>query len=219
MVSRVGIEPVILIIMSKNLNKREVLNNLNKLLYTYGLNGVIRYKQERREVYQTQSVAEHVTNMIFCAYHFRDIEDPEHKMDFERVIRLMLMHDMGEIETGDIITNEKNGEHFEIEKESIKEVAKKSPDFVKREIEDNFNSFENPKTPEERFAKAMDKFEGLLFWFTDDGIKMIKTISANPVIRKYFERLEITLKELGFPSVLEYVIVMKEDMIKRGLLA
>ena len=98
-------------------------------------------------------------------------------------------------------------------------MAKKSPNFVKREIEDNFNHFENPKTHEERFAKAMDKFEGLLFWFTDDGIKMIKTISANTVIVKYFDKLEATLKELGFRSVLEYVIVMKEDMIKRGLLA
>lgn len=204
--------------MNKNLDKTEVLKNIDKLLYTYGLNKVIRYKQERSEIYQTQSVAEHVTNMIFCAYHFRDIEDPKHKMDFERVIRLMLMHDMGEIETGDIITNEKNSNHFEIEKNSIKEVAKKSPDFVKREIEDNFDNFEAPKTPEERFAKAMDKFEGLLFWFTDDGIKMIKTISANSVITKYFEKLEITLEKLGFPSVLEYMLVMKADMIKRGLL-
>lgn len=201
-----------------NINKKETLKNIDKLLYTYGLNRVIRYKQERNEIHETQSVAEHVTNMLFCAYHFRDIEDPEYKMDFEKIVRLILMHDMGEIETGDILTHHKTDEHLKEEALAIKVVAQKSPDFVRKEIEDNFNKFENPTTPEERFAKAMDKFEGTLFWFTDEGIKMVKTISPNDAIIKYFEKLEKTLKELGFSSVVEYMLVMKEDMIKRGLL-
>lgn len=204
--------------MKNSRNKEDILNNVNKLIYTYGLNKVIRYEQNRSEIHQTQSVAEHVTNMIFCAYYFRDIEDPKYKMNFEEVVRLMVMHDMGEIETGDIISTKKNGDHTKLEIEAIKHVAEKSPNFVKREIERNFNRFENPTTPEERFAKAMDKFEGLLFWFTDDGIRMIKTITQNHVIKKYFDRLEEILKELGFSSILEHVIIMKEDMIKRGLL-
>jgi 5'-deoxynucleotidase YfbR-like HD superfamily hydrolase len=205
--------------MKRKKEKSKILKEINKILYTYGLNKVIRYGQERKEVYQTQSVAEHVTNMIFCAYYFRDIEDPKHKIDLERVVRLIIMHDMGEIETGDIITNRKTEADSKKELIAIKQVAKKSPDFVRREIKDNFNRFENPKTREEKFAKAIDKFEGLLFWFPDDGIKMIKTIAANPVIVKYFEKLEKKIEELGFPSVLEYVKVMKEDMTKRGLLA
>ena len=196
-----------------------ILNEVNKLIYTYGLNRVIRYEQKREEVHQTQSVAEHVTNIIICAYHFRDIEDPDHKIDFDSLVRLVVMHDMGEIETGDIVTNKKTQVHFELEAEAIKQVAKKSPDFIKREIESNFHRFENPTTPEERFAKAMDKFEGLSFWFTDEGIRMIKTISSNEVITKYFERLEHGIEKLGFPGVLEYIRVMKKDLIKRGLLA
>ena len=88
-------------------HKSAILNSVSKILYTYGLNRVIRYEQKRKEIHQTQSVAEHVTNMIFCAYHFRDIEDPKHKMNFEKIMRLIIMHDMGEIETDDIVTNKK----------------------------------------------------------------------------------------------------------------
>ena len=199
--------------------RREILENVHKLMYTYGLNKVIRYEQVRNEVHQTQSVAEHVTNMLFCAYHFRDIEDPEHRLNFEEIIKMILMHDMGEIETGDIVTNKKTKADTELEYVAIKSVKVKSPNFVKREVESIFERFEEPQTPEERFAKAIDKFEGTIFWFTDDGIKMIKSVSSNDVIQRYFERLESTLDKLGFINILKYIIVMKDDMISRGLLA
>jgi 5'-deoxynucleotidase YfbR-like HD superfamily hydrolase len=199
--------------------KAIIRDNINKLLYTYGLNRVIRFAQKRSEIHQTQSVAEHVTNILFCAYHFRDIEDPEHKMNFDEVVRLILMHDMGEIETGDIITHNKTETDFELETAALKQVRLKSPDFVANQVESVFQRFEHPTTLEERFAKAMDKFEGQLFWFDDEGIRMIKTISSSSVIENYFKILEKMLSELGFPKVVEYVVVMKEDMIKRGLLA
>lgn len=198
--------------------KTHILNEVHKLLYTYGLNKVVRYGLERKEIHQTQSLAEHVTNIMFCAYYFRDLEDPKHEMDFEKVLRFILMHDMAEIEVGDVLTVNRVAANNEREKEALTQVAQKSPDFVAREIKEVFEGFENPKSAEERFARAMDKFEGFLFWFTDDGIRMIKTVSSNDVIRGYFEKLEPILEKLGFPSVIEHVRVMKEDVIRRGLL-
>lgn len=195
-----------------------ILSEIDKLRYTYGLNKVIRYQQSREEVHQTQSVAEHVTNIMFCAYYFREIEDPHEEMDFDKVIRLILMHDLGEIETGDIVTTKKNGSDIEKEKEAIKHVIEKSPDFISREVAQAFEGFEDPKTVEERFARAMDKFEGMLFWFSDEGISMIKTVSSNDEIRGYFDKLEPVLEKLNFPTVIEYARVIKEDALRRGLL-
>ncbi len=40
--------------------------------------------------------------MLHLAYYFRDLEDPKRLMDFDKVVRMILVHDMGEIETGDI---------------------------------------------------------------------------------------------------------------------
>lgn len=195
-----------------------ILSEVEKLRYTYGLNKIIRYQQKRDEEHHTQSVAEHVTNILFCAYYFRELEDPDGVMDFDKVIRLILMHDLGEIETGDVVTTKKDDADTEKEKQALKHVAEKSPGFIAREVTGAFEGFENPTTIEERFARAMDKFEGLLFWFSDEGIAMVKTVSSNDAIRGYFEKLEPTLEKLNFPTVIEYVRVIKEDVIRRGLL-
>ena len=194
-----------------------ILSEVDKLLYTYGINKVIRYSKSRVEEYQTQSVAEHVANMIFCAYYFRGLEDVNREMDMDRVVRLIIMHDMGEIETGDIVTTHKTADHTEMERQAIQEVKNKSPDFVAREIENVFEAFENPKSKEERFARAIDKFEGLLFWFSDDGIKMIKSVSSKDVIEKYFNKLERHLLELDFIVINEYVKTIRKDMERRGV--
>ncbi len=74
------------------------------------------------------------------------------------------------------------------------------------------------RTREARFAKAIDKFEGMLFWSDDPGLKMIKTFQNPETIRIYFKNLESILRTLGFKSILKYMIVLKDDMIKRGVL-
>jgi 5'-deoxynucleotidase YfbR-like HD superfamily hydrolase len=61
-----------------------ILQEIEKLKYTYGLNKVVRYNLIREEIYETQSVAEHVTNMLILAHYFRELEDPERKMDMEK---------------------------------------------------------------------------------------------------------------------------------------
>ena len=203
--------------MNTQEKEAHILSEVDKLLYTYGINKVIRYSKSRVEEYQTQSVAEHVANMIFCAYYFRDLEDVNREIDMDRVVRLIIMHDMGEIETGDIVTTHKTANHTEMERQAIQEVKNKSPDFVSREIENVFESFENPKSKEERFARAIDKFEGLLFWFPDDGIKMIKSFDKVDDTKYYFEKTEKAIVATGMNNVLEYFLIMKKDMIKRGV--
>ena len=67
-------------------------------------------------------------------------------------------------------------------------------------------------------AKAIDKFEGMLFWSNDSGLKMIKTFQNPDTIKTYFKNLENILRILGFESILKYMWVLKDDMIKRGVL-
>jgi 5'-deoxynucleotidase YfbR-like HD superfamily hydrolase len=156
-----------------------VLSEIEKLRYTYGVNKVIRYNLTREEKYQTQSVAEHVNNMLIMAHYFRDLEDPEHKLDFPKIVRMILMHDMGEIETGDIIMSVKTKNDSEKEAIAIQEVVKKSPNFIAEEIMGLFEEFETLKTPEAKFAKAIDKIESQIFWFSKEGAEMIKEVHFN----------------------------------------
>lgn len=200
-----------------------IISEIEKLKYPYGLNRVIRYNLKRREDFQTQSVAEHVANMIFLAYYFRDFEDPEHELDFDKVIRLIIMHDMGEIETGDIITVAKNKNDTDAERKAIQTVKEKSPRFIADEIEDLFEEFEGPKTREGQYTNAIDKFEGQLFWIEREGVKMAKHIHGaagleskivHPIhMKKVFNMLD----NYNFPTIKRFLEVINEIKYSYGI--
>jgi 5'-deoxynucleotidase YfbR-like HD superfamily hydrolase len=52
-------------------------------------------------------------------------------------------------------------------------VKEKSPEFIARKVEKLFNEFEKGTTKEARYAYAIDKFEGQIFWLEKKGVEMI----------------------------------------------
>ena len=201
-----------------------VLEEIKKIKYTYGLNSVIRYNLERDELHKTQSVAEHVTNMLFLAYYFRELEDAESKLDFDRVVRMILTHDMSEIETGDIITTIKTAADSEAEKVSLKIVKEKSPEFVSREIEELYDELEGAKTLEAKFVKAIDKLEGQIFWVEKEGVEMVdfidkKTgIDINVVYPVMMDKINKMLNEFDFKYIIRFLEVIHQERMKTGII-
>jgi 5'-deoxynucleotidase YfbR-like HD superfamily hydrolase len=195
-----------------------ILQEVEKITYTYNLNKVVRYNLNREEELASQSVAEHVYNMLVLAHYFRDLEDPERKLDFEKVTRIILMHDMGEIETGDIIMSRKNETHQHTESQAIDLVASKSPKFISKEIRDVYNEFENPETPEGRFCKAIDKIEAQ-FWFAAvcADLKMIKFVtSIEERVRNEAKRKNLW-PGLGFKVIERFAIAIDKMAEEKGL--
>lgn len=194
-----------------------VLGEIKKIRYTYGLNSVIRYNLKRLEEFETQSVAEHVYNMLILAHYFRDLEDPEHKMDMGKITKMILMHDMGEIETGDIIMGSKDKSAEELESLSINTVAINSPEFIKNEIRELFEEFENPTTLEGKFVKAIDKIEAPIWFINLPTHNMIK--NATTVERR--ESNERKRRELypilGFKIIEKFAIILDEHGRRNGL--
>ncbi len=210
--------------MPHHLNEEYVLAEIEKLKYPYGLNSVIRFNLKREETFQTQSVAEHVTNMIFLAHYFRDLEDPRHELDFEKVIKLIMTHDMGEIETGDVIVVHKKESHEILEREAIKLVRQKSPEFIAKEIESLYEEFESPETQEGRYARAIDKLEGQMFWMDKKGVEMVvhihktvglKTKIVHPIhMKKVFDMLD----DYNFPVIKRFLEVMEKKKYSYGVI-
>lgn len=202
----------------EELTENWILSEVEKIKYTYGLNNVIRYNLDRKEEFKTQSVSEHVYSMLILAHYFRDLEDPEHKLDMEKITRMILMHDMGEIETGDIIMGFKNKELEEVESRAIHNVMDKSPDFIQKEIRSLFDDFENPITGEGKFAKAIDKVEAQ-FWFSAvcHDLKMIKEVTAIETRIKNEAKRKDIYPELGFQIIEKFGKILDEDATKRGL--
>lgn len=197
-----------------------ILNEIEKIRYTYGLNKVIRYNLGRNETYEntTQSVAEHVYNMLILANYFRELEDPEHALDFEKITRIILMHDMGEIETGDIVLGTKTKNHEEEESLAINLVASRSPDFIKNEIRKIFDEFENPKTPEGKFAKAIDKLEAPFWWGCVCDLQMVKNVNTVQQRIQNEEKRQRMYQEFGFKYIAKFGKVIYEKTVQDGLL-
>ncbi|MFZ4632068.1 MAG: HD domain-containing protein [Patescibacteria group bacterium] len=201
-----------------------VLEEIKKIKYTYGVNSVIRYNLEREELHKTQSVAEHVTNMLFLAYYFKELEDPKSKLDFDKVVRMILMHDMAEIETGDIITTIKTAADNEVERLAVKTVKEKSPEFVAREVEELYDEIEESKTFEAQFVKAIDKLEGQIFWIEKEGVEMVdfidkKTgIDINVVYPIMMDKINKMLSYFNFKYIQRFMDVIHQERMKTGIL-
>ena len=107
------------------MDKEEIQKEIMNIMYLYELKGIIRYAESRDEKVKTQSVAEHVYGMMILAEHFLPLEDPAGEMDREKLYRMIIFHDVDEIETGDIPTYHKTNKDRENAIDSLPTVFSK----------------------------------------------------------------------------------------------
>ena len=110
--------------------------------------------QGRRE-----SVAEHSWRAALMAYFLRD-EFPEADMD--RVIRMCLLHDMGEAFTGDVPTFEKSAADEQREAQLLDQWVGSLPEEYAGELREMYAEMAALTTPEARIYKAIDSLEALI---------------------------------------------------------
>jgi 5'-deoxynucleotidase YfbR-like HD superfamily hydrolase len=197
----------------------EIINELRKLTYMYELNRVIRYGLVRNENHQTQSVSEHIANILACAYFFKNIISEGTALNMEVVARRILIHDLGEIETGDVLTVSKTQADTARERIAIDTVVHKVPTVIAMQLVTDFEAVENASDLEGRFVRAMDKFDGFFFQGIGEGIRMIRSVTPDISIRKKFlDGLVPKMEQLNFPEIVPYVQVAVADLIARGYL-
>ena len=106
-----------------------------------------------------ENVAAHSWRTAVMAYLMKDeLED----IDTDKVIRMCLLHDIGEAVTGDIPTFEKTEEHEEVEKQAGDELLKSLPGPLYQEITALFEEMDAQETKEARVYKALDKLEAVI---------------------------------------------------------
>lgn len=108
-----------------------------------------------------ESTAEHSWRLALMAAVFLE-EFPQ--LDKYKVILMALIHDMGEIYTGDISANSvfSSKEKEEAERRDIQEVFGMLPDRHRDFYISLWEEYESGVTPEARFVKAFDKGETIL---------------------------------------------------------
>lgn len=139
------------------------MKNLNKYMdfikAAEGLKSVTRTawtSEGRRE-----STAEHSWRLALMAAVF--LEEFS-QLDKYKVILMALIHDMGEIYTGDISANSvfSSKEKEEAERRDMQEVFRMLPDRHRDFYISLWEEYESGVTPEARFVKAFDKGETIL---------------------------------------------------------
>lgn len=149
--------------------KDRILADIADLQYLYQLKEVIRYNQNRDEVDKTESVAEHLYGMQLLSQYFLPLEDPDNKLDRARIYELITVHDFDEIVTGDYLSYVKTAEHKQVSEEGFAEVKKHIPGHIKDSVIGLLDEYEEQRTPEAKFTKAIDKIEPLVQIFNENG--------------------------------------------------
>lgn len=123
----------------------EKLKNTTRHSYT---------SQGRRE-----SVAEHCWMMTLMAFFMRD-EFPDADMD--KVIRMCIIHDLGECFTGDIPSFEKSKDHEQMEEDLLYRWVDSLPENYAVEMSELYKEMSELKTVEARIYKAIDGLEAVI---------------------------------------------------------
>jgi putative hydrolase of HD superfamily len=122
-----------------------------------------RLKDTTRHCYTSkgrhESVAEHSWMMTLMAFFMRD-EFPEANMD--KVIRMCIIHDLGECFTGDIPVFEKNQVHEQTEENLLYSWVHSLPEEIAVEMRELYEEMAERKTDEAQIYKAIDGLEALI---------------------------------------------------------
>lgn len=122
-----------------------------------------RLKDATRHCYtkggRHESVAEHSWMMTLMAFFIKD-EFPEADMD--KVIRMCIIHDLGEAFTGDIPTFEKTSANEKAEEELLSSWIDTLPENLRAEMTQLYDEMAKRETPEAKIYKAIDSLEALI---------------------------------------------------------
>ena len=149
----------------------QILDAIKRFHYLFSMQNVIRHNLERTEEFQSQSVSEHIFNMQILCQYFLPLEDPESELDYQKIIQMILFHDLGEIETGDYVTHEKtdNIRHEELVAHAI--VCQKAPFSLREKSQDTLFEYEQQESTESKFVNALDKLEVAMEATSSHGTK------------------------------------------------
>lgn len=111
------------------------------------------------EQLRLESDAEHIFSCVMLA--LKIINDEKLVLNQEKVIKILLYHEIGEIEVGDFTIRDKitKEEKYRLEQSAVQKFAKK---YDMPEVIELWEEFEAEKTPEAKFCKMIDKLDTVI---------------------------------------------------------
>lgn len=168
-----------------------------------------KLKDTMRHCYTTngrrESVAEHCWMASLMAYLMKD-EFPN--VDMDKVVRMILIHDLGECFTGDVPVFNKTEADEQKEKELLYGWVKTLPEDFSKEMMALYEEMEKLETVEARIFKAIDGMEAVV----QHNISDISTWLPN----EYELNQTYAMDRVGFSEYLKEVREeLRKDTVKK----
>lgn len=159
-----------------------------------------------------ENSAEHSWHVCIAALMLKDYAND--KIEIDRVIKMLLIHDLCEIDAGDtIIYSSETDEVKEEEIQGIRRVLRILPDNMAYEYETLWLEFELGETPDAVYAKAIDRVPPILHNLYGEGHSWRENNILREQILSVNSRIDKGISELW--SVIEEKI---ENAISSGIL-
>lgn len=139
----------------------------------------------------------------------------QEKIDVDRVVTMLLVHDIGEIDTGDTMVYVEDGwpERKAAEKACVTRIFGLLPEAQRARFMDLWLEFENGETAEARFAHAADRAMPVLLNLSNNGQSWRENgITHERVVRRVGPPIKA-----GCPALWEYLEERLEEARRNGL--
>lgn len=146
---------------------KEVTQILDFMVEIEKLKGVLR-KSRPVGLKRHENSGEHSWHVCISALMLKDYADEA--INIDRVIKMLLIHDLGEIDAGDkIVYESETAEQKNKEWNGVKRVLDMLPNRQGEEYLALWEEFELGESADAKYAKAIDRIPPLLHNINDDG--------------------------------------------------
>lgn len=152
-----------------------------------------------------ENVAEHSWHTVLMALVLFEYAENKHQLDLLRIVKMITIHDLVEIESGDtfIFDEEAKQKKFDRENQAAKKIFTKLPYDQGKEYYDLWLEFEKEETHNAIFAASIDKLMPVLLNTYSSGVswrdanissdQVLETLSG---VKKGPKKLQELLNEL-----------------------
>lgn len=189
------------------LRQIEFIVEIDKLKQIFRQNAVIGTTRNENDAEHSWHLA--VMAMILSEYAV------EKEVDILRVVKMVLIHDLVEIDAGDTFAYDEKGyeDKEEREQKAADRLFNILPSDQAEEFLELWDEFEELKTPEARFAGCLDRLQPLILNYYTNGHTWKKPGVTSTKVLKRNEPLQENT-----PTLWDYVKEVIEDSIEKGYL-
>jgi putative hydrolase of HD superfamily len=162
-----------------------------------------------------ENSAEHSWHIAMAVFLFSEYAQDQ-EIDWHRVIKMLLVHDLVEIDAGDTYCYDHQGrqDQARLEQEAAERIFKILPPDQSRSFRALWVEFENRDTPESKYANALDRFQPFLQNYVTEGQIWRKN---NITRRQVMDRMQPVFD--GAPLLWNLVKLLIDDAVQKNYLA